>query len=198
MTPQQQNDLKALRAAASQREWNTSQDTFKRLITDIDLLVALQIPAEQVKAFLPIFGGYFPEAGWVKELLLTVVAYASAPKDLPVHTVGQFPAPGCGNFLMAVFDLARTVQTEYTVFERYSHLTNALANSILADLQHTYFSQHPEIYAKLRDLQDDDEAQAAARAKIQYDFWLDDEVAARDTQLWLHVADQVRHLLEHP
>ena len=196
MTPQQENDLKALRIAAHQREWNTLQDTFKRLIADLDLLVALQIPAESVKAFLPTFEGYFPEAGWVKELLLTVVSYASAPKDLPAHTVNQFPSPGCGNFLMAVFDLARAVKTEYTVFERYSHITNAVANSILADLQFTYFSKHDDEYAKLRDLQDDDEAQAQLRAEVQYAFWLDEEVARRDIQHWLHIADQVERLLK--
>ena len=48
---------------------------------------------------------------WVRQLLLTVVSYASAPNELPAHAVNQFPSPGCGNFVSAVLDLARTVQT---------------------------------------------------------------------------------------
>lgn len=178
------DDLNQLRMAAREREWTTLQDTFKRLIANLEPLVALSIAANRATSFLPIFEAYYPEAGWVRELLLTVVSYASAPDELPEHAVMQFPSPGCGNFIRAVFDLARGVQAKYTVFERYSHITNATANAILAELSALYFAERLDEFEGLR------AAQAGYQA-VQYRFWTDDVVAVRDTQLWLAVADEV-------
>lgn len=183
-------DLKTMRIAAQQREWNTLQDTFKRLIANLEPLIALQIAAPRVQGFLPTFESYYPEAGWVKELLLTVIAYASAPSELPVHVLNQFPSPGCGNFLMSVFELAWTVQPGEEVFERYSHITNAVSNAILAELQHLYFRTHPNEYAALH------EDNAWVRSKIQAKFWLDAEVAQRDTRRWLEITDDLEKMLE--
>lgn len=185
-------DLQAMRLAAQQRQWTSVQDIFKRLISELDPLVALQIPAEQVQAFLPVFESYYPEATWVRELALTVVAYASAPRELPVHVLNQFPSPGCGNFLMSVFELAWSVEPDYTVFERFSHITNATANAILAQLQHLYFDYRPDSFAALHD----PEAAADVRSQVQYNFWMDAQVAARDTELWLHVVDAVEARLK--
>lgn len=185
-------DIQAMRLAAQQRQWTSLQDIFKRLIAELDPLVALQIPAEQVQAFLPTFESYYPDAKWVRELALTVVLYASSPKDLPVHTLNQFPSPGCGNFLMAVFELAWSIHTEFTVFEQYSHITNAVSNGILARLQHLYFAYRPDSYAVLHD----PNTSAETRSEVQYRFWLDAEVARRDTELWLHVVDAVEKRIQ--
>lgn len=185
MTDEQKRDLAALRQAAEQREWTTLQDTLKRLLATLDPLLALSVAAEPAQRFLPAFESYFPQAGWLRQLLLTVINYASAPNDLPEAAVNQFPQPGCGNYVKAVLDLARAVQDKYTLFERYSHITNAIANAILADLTHTYFSAHPDEFATLSGLDTD----ADTRARIQYAFWLDPAVAARDTALWQAVAD---------
>lgn len=191
VTPEQETDLRALRIAAQQRQWNTMQDTLKRLLAGLEPLVALGVAAERVRDFLPVFEREYPEADWVRELALTVISYASAPRDLPVHAVNQFPRPGCGNFIMAVFDLARAVQPEYTVFERYSHITNSVANVILAELQHTYFSAHPGVFAALRN----PDASQQAITQAQQSFWIDAATGERDTALWLQVADAVEALL---
>ena len=106
-----QPDIAALRIAAQQREWNTLQDTLKRLLTLLEPLLGLEIAAVRVHQHLPRFQHYYPEAGWVRELVLGVVSYAIAPKDLPVHAVTQFPSPGCGNYVSAVLDLARVSST---------------------------------------------------------------------------------------
>lgn len=185
-------DLEQLRIAAEQREWNTLQDTLKRMLALLDPLIALSIAAPRLRAFLPRFEQYYPEARWVRELLLTVITYASAPRDLPLNALNQFPQPGCGNFILAVFDAARTVQPQYHVYERYSHITNAIANAILADLQYTYFKHHPQLYAQLLDPNTDQ----ATRTQIQATFWLDENIAKRDTALWLHVANLTEKALE--
>jgi hypothetical protein len=191
MTADAADDLRMLREAARGREWNTAQDTLKRLLARLDPLIALTVAAERSQAFLPVFMRQYPDAGWVRELMLTVIAYASAPNDLPDHAVGQFPSPGCGNFLKSVLDMARAVQTKYTVFERYSHITNAVANAILAELSHLYYQPHADAYALLMDA----EADAEARSQVQFRFWLDPAVAAKDTALWLAVADDVENKL---
>lgn len=185
------DDLTQLRVAAEQRQWTTLQDTFKRLITELEPLIALQIVAPYVRRFLPAFESYYPDAGWVRELLLTVVSYASAPNELPEHTLNKFPNPGCGNFLMAVFDLARTVQPKYTVYERYSHITNALSNAILAELQHLYYREHDHDFTVLISPSTPKEE----RARINYEFWLDKKVARLDTARWLQVAKEVEEKL---
>ena len=192
MTDEQTHDLKLMRSAAKQREWTTSQDILKRLFATLDPLLALQIGAPRLQAFLPTFETYYPDAGWVRELMLTVISYASAPTDLPEGTINQFPSPGCGNFVMAVLDSARTVQDKYTVFERYSHATNSIANAILAELTHVYFAERPELYAQFIDPETDPET----RTKIQYDFWLDKEVSQTDQKLWLQIAYQIKKHIE--
>lgn len=191
LTPEQQTDLQTLRTAAEQREWTTLQDTLKRLLAELDPLIALQIAATRTREFLPTFETAYPEAGWVRELLLTVVSYGSAPSDLPEGTVNQFPSPGCGNFVVSVLDCARAVQPKYTVFERFSHITNATANAILAELQYQYFSDREDAFTLLMDA----EADQHARAQVQYDFWLDEAVAARDTAIWQGIADELEALL---
>jgi hypothetical protein len=178
------NDLSQLRTAAHQREWNTLQDTLKRLLAQFEPLIALEIAAERVLHFLPRFEAYYPEAGWVRQLVLTVVSYASAPNDLPNHAINQFPSPGCGNFVSAALDLARAVQMGVSPFERYSFITNAIANATLAELMDLYFSQHPDEWEQLNTDPD-------KRQELYGRFWLDADVAARDTAVWLDVADRV-------
>ena len=186
-----EQDLQTMHMAAQQREWNTLQDTLKRLIANVDPLIALGVAVSRAEVFLPTFEGYYPEAGWVRQLLLQIVAYATAPNDLPLEALTQFPDPGCGNFIMATFDMAHAVQSQYTVFERYSYIVDAVANAILADLQHTYYSQRREEY----DLMCDPDADPDVAAKVQYGFWLDSEVATRDTETWFNIIDEVEAML---
>lgn len=193
LTDAQQTDLAIMRGAAQSRDWATLQDSFKRLITPLDPLIALSVVVPRVQAFVPRFMHYYPQAGWVRELFLTVVSYGSAPSQLPDAAIKQFPSPGCGNFVMAVLDLSRTVQMNVSVFERYSHVTNAAANAIVADLQYTYFKKRVRLFEALiaGDLDEND------RQAIQMDFWLDPIVSKRDTALWLNLAESAQGALEN-
>lgn len=193
-----QADLDALRAAAEQREWNTAQDTLKRLLARLEPLIALEIAAVRAHQHLPRFEAYYPEAGWVRQLLLTVVSYASAPDQLPDHAVRQFPSPGCGNYVSAVLNLARAVQSGASPFERYSFITDALANTTLAELMDFYYSQHPDEWEQVAapPNETDPAADQAARQQLTARFWLDEAVAARDTAIWLEIAEAVAAKLD--
>src|SRR5690606_33351474 len=118
--------------------------------------------------------------------------------ELPEHAVNQFPQPGCGNFVGAVFDLARAVQTHYTIFERYSFMTNATANALLSDLMDFYYGPRPEEWRKLTEQGDDtDEKTGLPVRQVQYmRFWLNDAVVARDTAAWLALADHLETRLK--
>lgn len=188
-------DLTTLRIAAQQREWNTAQDTLKRLLTHFEPLPALEFAATRIIDHLPRFEAYYPEAGWVRQLVMTVVSYASAPDELPAHAITQFPSPGCGNFVSAVLDLARAVQAKYTVFERYSFMTNAVANVILADLMNFYYSAHPDEWTHLTEHANDvDTATGLTIRQLSYiEFWGNAEVAERDIAAWLTLADTIEH-----
>lgn len=192
MSEEQKHDLNLLRISAKQREWTTLQDTLKRLFATLDPLIALQVGATRLQAFLPIFEDYYPDAGWVREVMLTVINYASAPNELPEHTVNQFPSPGCGNFVRAVLDSARVVQDKYSVFERYSHATNVVSNCILAELSHHYYQDRMDIF----ELFIDPLTHQQMRTQIQYDFWLAEDTAKQDTALWLAVADDVERKIK--
>ena len=192
LTDSQRQDLARLRSAAKERQWTDLQDTLKRLLANLEPLIALQVAAVQIEAFMPIFNDYYPQAGWVRELTMTVMAYASAPDELPEQAVNQFPSPGCGNYVIAVLDLARCVQDKYTVFERYSHIVNVVSNAILARLQHRYFADRPGEFTFIVDLEGDE----TKKAKIYQKFWRNPDVAQFDTQLWLAVADDVEAKLK--
>lgn len=190
--PDIQQDILLLQHAVQDRDWTTTQDIFKRLLTRLDPLIALSVVTPRIQAFIPKFQHYYPEAKWVRDLMLTVVVYGSSPREIPFHAVKDFPSPGCGNFLMAVFDLAQTVQQDHTIYERYSFITNAAANGILAQLQYSYFKNRPELYALYRDSETDPETRQA----IQTDFWLDDTVAKTDIALWSNLVETLVHTLE--
>lgn len=184
--------LESMRVAAAERQWTMLQETLKQLLTELDPLIALSTVAPRVRDFVPRFKHYYPEEGWVEQLLLTVVTYASAPNELPEHAVQDFRQPGCGNFVVSVFDMARAVQQKHTIYERYSHITNAAANAIIADLQYTFFKNRPALYATFSDQDSDPEE----RQQIQYQFWMDRTVAERDKALWLNLTDAVQQALE--
>ena len=191
------DDFARLRQAAEGREWNTLQDTLKRLLARMEPIPALEIPAVQINHFLPRFEDHFPQAGWVRQIFMAVTAYASAPGHLPDPAVNQFREPGCGVFVGAVLDMARAVQTEYTVFERYSFMTNAAANAILADLMHFYFIQHPRLWIDILNRPDEAEAETGLTLRQSHylRFWSDAEVAERDRAAWRAVADLLEQRL---
>jgi len=186
-----QSDLVQLRLSARQREWGNSQDTLKRLLAQLDPLIAISIAAPLFEAFLPKFDGVYPQARWVREILLTVIVYGSASDDLPIHSISQFPSAGCAHFLLAVFDLARAVQSTQSEFEKYSHITNAICNIILAHLQYDHFRYRPDSYATLRD----ESTPLEERERLQFNFWMDARVASADTTHWLDVANRLEKAL---
>ena len=186
-----QTDLSQLRISAQQREWGTSQDTLKRLLTHLDPLIAVSIGAPLFETFLPKFEALYPEARWVREILLTVIVYGSSSDDLPVNSIPQFPNAGCAHFLLAIFDLARSVQSQYTHFEKYSHITNAVANIILAHLQYDHFRYRPDSYAVLRD----ESTPLEERERIQFNFWMNTQVASADSGYWLDIANRLESAL---
>ena len=188
-----QPDVEALRTAAYQREWNTLQDTLKRLLALLEPLIGLEIAAVRIQNHLPRFEHYYPEARWVRELALTVVSYASASDELPDHAVNQFPSPGCGNFVSAVLDLARVVQTGVSPFERYSFITNAIANTVLAELMDFYYSRHMDEWQRLTEHAEEINPETGLTVQQEQTmmFWSDTAVAQRDTAIWLEIADAV-------
>ncbi|HLV36491.1 MAG TPA: hypothetical protein VKY59_15300 [Spirillospora sp.] len=188
-----QTDLETLRAAARQREWNTLQDTLKRLLARLEPLIALEVAAVRAQNHLPRFEDYYPEAGWVRQLLLTVISFASAPDHLPDHAVTQFPAPGCGNYVSAVLNLARAVQTGTSPYERYSFITDAIAHIALAELMDAYYSDHRDEWEQINTQPDavNPETGLTTRQELHMKFWMDAGVAQRDTAIWLEIADSV-------
>lgn len=184
-------DLAALRQAANEREWGAAQDILTRLMMQIEFYGGLEIALKRAYEHLPTFEEHHPEAGWARSLLVWIASYGAAPANLPIEAANPYPSPGAANYVKALIDLARGVERQTPLENRVRFLADALANVMLSDLAAFWYGEHPDQW----DLQQTrgDEIDAATgvtlRQSIYAQFWLDTEVARRDTAAWLDVAD---------
>lgn len=198
-----QEILETLRMAAIDRQWNTSQDATARLLGELNLFQALEIVIEQLNRHLPTFQRYHPDDAnpsgkFVRELMISVVAFGFAPDKLPDYLPTDYPTPGSGQFVNAVLEMCRGMQKDRTPLERSELLASAIANAILARLTESWYGNHPDEYQRVRNNQIDPATGLYTdedAAKIPLMLWADEGVARRDTALWLQVANALERRL---
>ena len=191
-------EIATLRAAAQERTWNILQPTLTSLLGAMGVFPALEIAVNTVNSYLPTFERYHPadsEKGRIlRELVVSVVSFGYAPDRLPEHLTGDYDTPGSGQFANAVLELCRAMQGQREPAEKFDLLASAIANTILAELAELWYSQNPEAYQRVRANHVDPETGEYSdpeAARIPLAFWIDPEVAARDTAAWLRVADAI-------
>lgn len=191
-----QAQLNQLRAAAAAREWNTILPVTAQLFTEMGTFPSLEIVVNQLQAHLPIVEAAHGEQSRIlRELLVAVVAYGFAPDNLPEYIVSDYDTAGSGQYAQAVLEMCRAMQKERPVEERYTLLASAVGNAILAELAAYWYGLHPDLYARVRANRIDPETGAysdpdAVRV-IPLQFWIDEEVAARDAAAWGRIADAI-------
>ena len=197
MTNDSQQDLAALRQAATQREWGEAQDILTRLLMSLEFFVGLEIALKRAYEHLPAFEEHDPDAGWARSLLVWLASYGAAPANLPVEASNPYPSPGAANFVRALIDLARCVERQTPLENRVRFLADVLSNVMLADLAAFWYGQHMDMW----DLQQahgdelDEATGTTIRQSIYAQFWLDEAVAQRDTAAWLDIADALEKKL---
>lgn len=204
LAPHVLDHLNVIRTAARSREWNLLQPALASLLGELDKFTAVDFVIERLNRHLPTFQAYHPDDAnpsgkMIRELMITVVSFGFAPENLPDFLVGDYPTPGSGQFVHAVMELCRAMQKDRTPDEVRDLLASAIANSLLAELSEFWYSRNPEAYARVRANQTDPvtgEYSDPEAARIPLIFWLDDQVAARDTGAWLNIAYKLEKRLK--
>lgn len=192
MNDAQRRDMADLRSAAYQRDPQQVQFLTKRLLSQLNFFGALTVALEQVHGFLYLFESYYPDETWVRKMLVSITSFGVAPDDqIAEMALSQsFSAPGCGNFIKAVYDITQSMQKRHTLESRTGYLTSALVNAIMAELVEAWYGNHADAWLFQREHPEDPQAQA-----VSYEFWTDTETAALDTACWLEVADRLETAL---
>lgn len=179
------DDLTAMRQAAHQREADQLQFLLKRLFHRLEFVRALGIAAEQAHRYVNTFERYHPEEIWPRRMIKQIVMTATAPdRQIIEQGLQHFETPGSANFIKALYDLFQATQKDNQSEARLGFLVSATVNAMTAELVELYFGQRPEAWQAYR-------ARDENAPQIALDFWTDEQVAARDTELWLAVADKI-------
>ena len=188
MDTQQRLDLQDLRKVADSRNQEQLQFLLKRLLQRMEYYIALAVPLERIRAFLPIFEQHYPDETWVRQLLLMINNYGKAPEnDISEMALSQgFTVPGAGNFLKAVYDLTQAMQDKHTSEARIGFMASAVVNANMADLAYAWYSEREKAWEKVRANQEDEQA-----TRIAYIFWTHPDTVALDKQIWHKVADSI-------
>jgi hypothetical protein len=191
------DDLAALREAAGRRDWGALQTLLTRLFMGLDFYAGLEIAVKRAGDHLAVFERQHPDATWARKLLVGIVAYGSAPTELPPEAARPYPSPGAGNFINALFELCRAVERRTPLENRVRFSANAVAHVILAQLAAFWYGEHPDAWARQTTHGDEPDPQTGltVRQGIYAQFWLDASVATRDTAAWLAVAEAIEEQL---
>ncbi|MGB7339671.1 MAG: hypothetical protein WBC91_12325 [Phototrophicaceae bacterium] len=188
MDTQQRLDLKDLHQAAEARNQEQLQFLLKRLLQRMEYYVALTVPLERIRAFLPIFETHYPDETWVRQLLLMINNYGKAPEnDISEMALQQdFDVAGVGNFLKAVFDLTQAMHDKHTSEARIGFMASAVVNATMAELVYNWYGERDKAWRLVQDNQGTEQAN-----RIAYTFWTHPDTVALDKQHWHDLADSI-------
>ena len=186
--------LDRLRAAAVERDWSVLQDTLADALGEVEYFVGLEIGLNRAHDHLTFFEQSHPDASWAGALLVWMASYGAPPADLPMDAGLPHDSPGANNFVTSLVELARSAERKTPYMNRIRFLANAIGNLIVADLAAYWYSQNDDMwdFQQAHGSEIDEETGEPISQTIYTSFWLDDEVAARDTAAWLTIADQIQ------
>ena len=159
----------------------------------MEYFAGLEIGLTRAHNHLPIFEQNHPEASWARALLVWMASYGAPPADLPMDAGLPHDSPGANNFVTALVELARSAERKTPYENRIRFLANAIGNLIVVDLAAYWYGENPDMWEFQQEhgSEIDDETGEPISQTIYASFWLDEEVAARDSAAWLAVADQL-------
>ena len=184
------DDLNKLRAAASERDADSTQFYLKKLFHQMEFVIALGIAAEQAHGYVETFERYHPDEVWVRKMLVQIVMTASAPDEAIIQQSFQhFTTPGTANFFKSLYDLYQGTQKKHQSEARIGYLVSAVVNAMTAHLVELYFGDRLVDWEAYR-------AQGDNFAQLAMDFWTNEAVVERDRVLWHQLADDIAVKLE--
>jgi hypothetical protein len=190
--------LERLRAAALERDWSILQDTLAEVLAEVEYFAGLEIGLNRAHDHLPIFEAHHPEASWARALLVWLASYGAPPADLPMDASLPHDSPGANNFVTALIELARSAERKTPYENRIRFLANAIGNLIVADLAAYWYAENDDMwdFQQVHGTEIDEETGEPISQIVYASFWLDEDVAARDTAAWLTIADQLERKMK--
>lgn len=201
MTPALTVELQQFRAAAQERDAEQCQYLLKKLLQTLSYYAALAIVLERLHSFLDIFESYYPDETWVRKLLIATASFGTTPDDSAATLAMQqrFSAPGCGNYIKALYDLTQAMQAKHTGEARVGYLASAVVNTIMAELAEAWYGDQENLWERVRQNRYDPNTQQFTdpeATQIACAFWLADSTAALDTACWLDVVASIEKALQ--
>lgn len=192
MNTQQRLDLQELRKATDKRDQAQLQFYLKRLLQGLEYYIALAVPVERIRSFLPVFEAYYPDETWVRKLLLMINNYGKAPDNDIAEMALQhdFDAAGVGNYLKAVYDLTQAMHDKHTPEARIGYMASAVVNANMAELAQAWYGEREKAWEQVRGNQEDEQAK-----RIAYIFWTHPDTETLDKQVWFEIADSIEEKL---
>ncbi len=192
------DSLTHLREAALERDWTRLQDTLADVLINVEYFVGLEIALNRAHDHLPIFEQAHPESSWARALLVWMASYGAPPADLPMDAGLPHDSPGANNYVTALVELARSAERKTPYENRIRFLANAIGNLIVADLAAYWYGENADMwdFQQAHGSELDEETGQPISQTVYTSFWLDDDVAARDTAAWLAIVDKLQQKMK--
>jgi hypothetical protein len=187
-------ELRALRLAAEQRDWNGCRDASKKLLLRLACGRALLLTRDHVMRRLPVFERHHPSVQWPREFIESIGGGPASIKQAWPEQEDEFRGPGANNFTTAVESLWKASRLTADEQQCASELVNALSGAIMAESTEAWGSRHHDEWALWYQLASSGESDPRISA-IQLVMARDSEAAAVQRTGWLEVAERLEGAL---
>lgn len=195
-----EQELNALRAAASRRDWNECRALTEALLQRLSAAEVLQLARLQVEGRLTAFERQQPGIAWPRVRLEALKSEVSASQAVPGTSreleearEAEFAGPGANSFikaLQALWDAA----AEESLQRRAALATEAIAEAIMAGMVEHWGARHIDQWNRwyTEALSDAGPSEPDLLLRMMNDS----EVAALDIQGWQDLADALAARLQ--
>ncbi|MDY7227277.1 hypothetical protein [Hyalangium rubrum] len=188
-TSSRQEELRALRLAAEQGDWNGCRSASERLLSRLPVELAVRLTRDHVMRRLPVFERHHPGVRWPREFIESMDDSGASPSEREwPEAEDDFSGPGANSFTSAVEALWRAGRLIEHVQRCVPELVNALSESIMAEKGEFWGSRNPQAWAlwyRLTASGDND----PRIVDIQLAMKRDPQAAAVQRDSWLEVSD---------
>jgi len=201
LTDVQRRDIQSLRQAIDARLADQTQFYIKRLFMGAPYYYSIAVVMDALQLFLPTFETIYPDEIWVRQLLLSVNSFGTAPSDTVAEMAlnQQFDAPGVMNFLKAVYDLTQAMNDKHTNEARVGFITSSVVNVVMASVVHNWYGTREKAWIKVRKNRIDPatgQYTDPVATEIAYKFWTDEATITYEKETWHRITDALERALQ--
>lgn len=189
-------ELRDLRRAAEQGDWNGCCEAVERLLSRLSPERALELARQQLERRLPGFERHQPGVTWPRDVLDSLRApdaSGAGGRKWPWEN-DEFPGPGANSFIRGVDALWQARRLASNETRRIEVLLEAIQAAIKAEKNEAWGARHPELWAYWYESLGTGEADPK-RGRIQDAMGQDPETVRLQREAWHEVADRLAEAL---